>query len=79
MKRLFNTSAEYFITKGNYHSFMGANEKAICSFRKALEVDPEATYALFLEGHDWLSLNNVDEAEVVFDKLSRLDSDSFMS
>lgn len=72
-----NTS-QYYIIKGNYYSFTGANEKAIYSFRQASEVDKSATYALFLEGHDWLSLNNIDEAEKAFEKLSRLDPDSYM-
>ena len=75
--QFFNTS-QYYIIRGNYYSFTGANEKAIQSFRQAIEVDSNALYALFLEGHDWLSLNNVEEAEKSFEKLSRLDSESYM-
>lgn len=78
-KLLYYGSVEHWIVKGNYFSFMGANEKAIQCFRKAFEVSPDAaTYAIFLEGHDWLSLNNIDEAECSFEKLSRLIPDSFM-
>ena len=43
-----------------------------------MRVDSTNSYALFLEGHDWLSLNNLDEAEKAFEKLSSLDPDSFM-
>ena len=78
LKKMNDNSSQYFIVKGNYYSFNGANEKAINSFRHAIHLDLKATYALFLEGHDWLSLNNVDEAEKAFEKLYRLDSDSYM-
>lgn len=74
----FPNTSQYYVIKGNYYSFTGANEKAIYSFRQAYEVDKSATYALFLEGHDWLSLNNIDEAEKTFEKLYRLDPDSYM-
>lgn len=43
-----------------------------------MRVDRAATYALFLEGHDWLSLNNLEEAEKAFEKLSSLEPESFM-
>ena len=71
-------TSQYYIIKGNYYSFTGANEKAIQSFRQALETDSGFSYALFLEGHDWLSLNKVDEAEKAFEELSHLEPDSYM-
>ena len=78
LKKYIGISSQYYIVKGNYYSFNGANEKAINSFRQAIDLDSTATYALFLEGHDWLSLNNVDEAEKAFEKLYRLDSETYM-
>lgn len=77
-KENFINTSQYYIIRGNYFSFTGANEKAIQSFRQALEADNTASYALFLEGHDWLSLNNIEEAEKAFEKLSRLDPESYM-
>lgn len=74
----FTDSYQYHIVKGNYYSFTGANEKAISSFRQAFEIDNRASYALFLEGHDWLSLNNIEEAELNFRKLLNLDPESYM-
>ena len=79
LKYGFSDCYQFYIVKGNYYSFIGANERAINSFRKALEVDKRAIYALFLEGHDWLTLNNVDEAEKSFEKLLNFDPDSYMS
>jgi tetratricopeptide (TPR) repeat protein len=78
-KKQFLYSSQYYIIRGNYYSFTGANEKAIQSFRQALETDKAASYALFLEGHDWLSLNNIEEAEKAFESLSRFNPDSYMS
>lgn len=78
LKKHHCSSSQYYIVKGNYYSFNGANEKAINSFRQAVDVDIAASYALFLEGHDWLSLNNVEEAEKAFEKLYRLDPETYM-
>lgn len=76
-KANFNNSAQYYVIKGNYHSFSGANEKAIRSFRKA-QIEYDSNYALFLEGHDWLTLNNIDEAHNAFETLSKKLPDSYM-
>jgi len=78
LKKYYSNSSQYYIVKGNYYSFNGANEKAINSFRQASNLDSTAIYALFLEGHDWLSLNNLEEAESAFERLCRLDSETFM-
>lgn len=78
LKKYHCHSSQYYIVKGNHYSFNGANEKAINSFRQAINFYSSATYALFLEGHDWLSLNNVEEAERAFERLCRLDPETYM-
>ena len=70
---------ESYVVQGNYFSSIVANEKAIELLRKAHDCDSNYSYAFFLEGYDWLSLNNLDEAEMAFNNLRKIDPDGFMS
>lgn len=69
---------ETCVVQGNYFSCIMANEKAIECFRKAQELNENYGYSYFLEGYDWLSLNNLDEAEKSFSRLRKIEPDNFM-
>lgn len=77
--RKWPNTPESMVVQGNYYSLIMANEMAIECFRKAHELDENYGYSYFLEGYDWLSLNNLDEAENAFAKLRKIEPENYMS
>lgn len=51
---------------GNHYSLNQEHEQAVKSFAKAVELDPQFTYAHTLLGHEYLSMDDIHQASLSF-------------